>query len=86
MTGAAHSRAAIFKAGQVGLNAVLLSTIFPSQSASSGRPIGARAFRENALHANIPLYALGGVKAENAQKIADFGGIAAIEGAQTFIC
>lgn len=80
MTGAAHSRSALVAGQNHRLNAMLVSTVFPSNSASAAAPMGAIKFRAMAKAALIPIYALGGVSASNADSIAHFGGIAAIEG------
>lgn len=80
MTGAAHSRSAIVEGEKFGLNAMLVSTVFPSNSASASAPRGAIKFRQMANVATVPIYALGGVGASNANSIACAGGIAAIEG------
>ncbi len=65
-TASAHSRAAIAHAARLGVDAVLVSTVFPSRSASAGQPIGALRFRQLARAAALPVYALGGVTADNA--------------------
>ncbi|MEM9842506.1 MAG: thiamine phosphate synthase, partial [Pseudomonadota bacterium] len=62
------------------VNAVLLSTVFVSNSSSAGAPIGAVRYRQLARSSPMPLYALGGVNAENAQRVADVSALAAIEG------
>ena len=80
MTGAAHSRRAIAIAGETGLDAALVSTVFASESASALRPIGPIKFRQFALTAPLPIYALGGVTAENAGRISGVAGIAAVSG------
>jgi len=78
MTTAAHSRAALVRARSAGVDAALLSTVFPSQSPSSGVALGALRFRELARAADIPLYALGGITSENAAKVAGFAGFGAV--------
>jgi thiamine-phosphate pyrophosphorylase len=80
-TGSAHSRAAIARAAQLGLDAVLLSPVFPSRSPSAGEAIGALRFRGLARTAPIPVYALGGVDASNAARaMRHAAGWAAIDG------
>ncbi len=87
MTGAAHSRAAIQYGKSVGLDALLLSSVFPSKSPSAPpSTIGASRFRDQARCAGIPLYGLGGVKAQNAGRIAGVAGLASIEGAIDAFC
>nr|WP_197501510.1 thiamine phosphate synthase [Hyphomonas sp. Mor2] len=79
-TGSAHSPAAIRAADKAGLDAVLVSTVFASKSASASAPLGLSRFRTWTGNARLPVYALGGVGAENAQSVAGFAGLAAIEG------
>jgi thiamine-phosphate pyrophosphorylase len=79
-TASAHSRRAIWRAAKAGMDAALVSAVFPSNSPSAGRPIGAARFRHLAQTSPLSLYALGGVTPYTSGKIASFGGIAAIEG------
>ena len=85
MTCAAHSRHALTLAQKAGMDAAFLSAVFPSNSPSAGKALGAHRFATLATGANLPVYGLGGVNAENAAKIAKFGGIAAIDGAKLFM-
>jgi thiamine-phosphate pyrophosphorylase len=68
-TASAHSRAAIARARQRGVDALLLSAVFPSRSPSAGAPLGAMRFNLLALASPLPVYALGGVGPENAQSV-----------------
>lgn len=79
-TASAHSRSAINKTARLGVDAALLSTVFSSSSPSAGRPMGSLSFSQKCRESALPLYALGGVKAENAIRVANVGGLAAIEG------
>lgn len=79
MTCAAHTRAALARAKKAGIDAALLSVIFPSASQSAGSPMGALRFRQLARDVSLPVFALGGVSADNAGQIADNGALAAIE-------
>ena len=79
-TASAHSRSAISKAARMGVDAALVSTVFSSSSPSAGRPMGALSFAQQCRESALPLYALGGVKAGNAIRVASVGGLAAIEG------
>lgn len=65
-TAAAHSRAAVAQAARLGVDAVLVSAVFPSRSPSAGPPLGALRFRQLVRAATIPVYALGGIDASNA--------------------
>ena len=78
MTAAAHSRAALTRAQMAGMDAALLSTVFPSASPSAGAAMRALRFRKLARANPLPIYALGGITSENAAKITDFAGLAAV--------
>jgi thiamine-phosphate pyrophosphorylase len=65
-TASAHSRAALARAKAMGVDAAILSAVFPSRSKSAGKPMGALRFREIARNAALPVYALGGVTPANA--------------------
>ena len=60
--------------------AVLFSTVFPSNSPSAGKAMGAIRFRKLAMEADRLVYALGGVNAETASSVRGCAGLAAIEG------
>lgn len=79
-TSSAHSRRAIWRAYQAGMDAAFVSAIFPSNSPSAGRPLGSTRFRTLANNAPLPLYALGGIHADTASRVAPCGGLAAIKG------
>ncbi len=66
------------------VNAILFSAVFPSRSASAGKPIGALRFRKLAAALPCPVYALGGVNPDNGLSISDAAGLAAIDGWQCF--
>jgi len=79
-TAAAHSRAAIARACARGVDAVLLSAVFPSRSPSAGPPLGPIRFNRLCRAAPLPVYALGGIGAENAGHVmAHAAGWAAID-------
>lgn len=65
-TAAAHSRAAVARAARLGVDAVLVSAVFPSRSPSAAAAMGALRFRQLTRGAPLPVYALGGVDASNA--------------------
>lgn len=65
-TASAHSRAAIAQAKRLGVDAVLVSAVFPSRSPTAGPAMGALRFRQLTREAPLPVYALGGVDAGNA--------------------
>jgi thiamine-phosphate pyrophosphorylase len=78
ITAAAHSLAALGKARWV--DAVLLSPVFPTASHPGRRCLTAVRAAAIARHAQVPVYALGGVTPENAGRLHGFSGIAAIGG------
>ncbi len=81
--GAVHSAEAL--AGVGGLDAAVLSPVFPPGGASAGQPaLGVRGFSDLVRAAAIPVYALGGVDAGNARGLAGSGacGIAGVSGIQ----
>jgi thiamine-phosphate pyrophosphorylase len=85
LTGAAHGANGVAKAAAAGLNAALLSPVFASNSPSAGAPLGLERFGEIARGAGLPVYALGGVNAANAERLigTSAAGIAAVSGLQT---
>ena len=82
LTGAAHSAADLQAAEAAGLDAVLLSPVFPSASPSAGEPLGLERFETLAGSARLPVYALGGVDAATAPRLLGgrASGIAGVEG------
>ncbi len=84
ITGAAHSRSAL---GMRGLDALIISPVFPAGGASSERPtLGLETFRDHVGAASGPVYALGGIDAGNACSLIGSGacglaGVAAIQAA-----
>lgn len=79
-TASAHSHRAILRASQLELDAVLVSSVFPSDSPSAGRPLGAPRFRRLVSASPLPVYGLGGVTAKNARQICAFAGLSGISG------
>lgn len=78
ITAAAHSEDAVARAN--GVDAVLLSPIFTTKSHPDRKPLGVERLRAIATNARTPIYALGGIDAENIEQLADIllAGIAAI--------
>ena len=85
VTAAAHSAAAIGRARRAGADAVFVSPVFPSASPSAGRPLGPLRFAQLMRGARLPVYALGGIDAGTAQRIARAGlaGYAAVDALRT---
>ena len=81
LTWAAHSRAGIAHAGRSGLDAALVSPVFPSRSPSAGAPIGPARLADWVRLADLPVIALGGVDARTAPRLLGTGvaGLAAVE-------
>jgi thiamine-phosphate pyrophosphorylase len=81
VTAAAHDFPAALRARRGGVQALVISPVFASNSPSAGRPIGPLALARLARLAGAPAYALGGVNARTARALAQTGvvGLAAIE-------
>ena len=82
VTAAAHGLPAALRASRAGVDAIVVSPVFPSRSPSAGRAIGVRAFTNLARAVSTPTYALGGVNTRTARRLGGSGavGFAAIEG------
>ncbi|MEO0550939.1 MAG: thiamine phosphate synthase [Pseudomonadota bacterium] len=79
-TTSAHSTRALHRAAKAGMDAALFSAVFPSNSPSAGHPLGAPRFRILTNRAPMPVYALGGITARTAGRIASHSALAAIDG------
>jgi len=81
VTAAAHSLPAAFRAARAGADAIVLSPVFQSGSASAGRPMGPRTLARVVRAVKKPVYALGGVNTVTVRRLAHTGvvGFAAIE-------
>ena len=82
LTASVHSRFALETASRLGVHAALLSPVFPTTSHPGRDALGPLRFSLLARGAPLPVYALGGIHAGNAQRLTHSGavGIAAIEG------
>lgn len=69
VTGAAHSLPALVRAARAGLDAALLSPVFATASHPTRTPLGLHGFAALARRATLPVYALGGVEAQNAPSL-----------------
>jgi thiamine-phosphate pyrophosphorylase len=85
ITAAAHSALAARRALAGGADAVVVSAIFPSRSASAGAPMGAIRLAILVRRAGGPVYALGGVDNKKARLLKDTGlvGLAAVDAFRT---
>ena len=72
-TCSAHSEAAIHKAEQAGVDAALVSSVFPSRSPSAGTPVTPRRVALLARRQALPLIALGGVHKKTLGRLANRG-------------
>ena len=79
-TAAAHSWRALARARNAGIDAALLSAVFPSSSPSAGRPLGIWTAAAMARATDLPVYALGGVNQRTANRLTGLGfsGIACV--------
>jgi thiamine-phosphate pyrophosphorylase len=80
-TMAAHSPAALARAGRLGMDAAILSPIFPTRSASGHAQLGPVRGGQIARGAPLPVIALGGVNGKNARALRGrgFAGLAAVD-------
>ncbi|MBK6704150.1 MAG: thiamine phosphate synthase [Caulobacteraceae bacterium] len=78
---AAHDAKAVARANATGLDACVLSPIFPSASASAQSELGLFSASQIARESAIPVIALGGVTAANASRLSGrgFAGVAAVD-------
>lgn len=83
-TASAHSRRAIWKAHLAMMDAVFVSSVFPSVSPSAGSPMGPARLRQLCQTAALPIYGLGGITGTNAMRIADHVGLASVSSAVAF--
>lgn len=85
VTAAAHSPRAVRRAWRAGVDAAVVSVIFPSRSPSAGAPMGAVRLAGIARSAGLPVYALGGVTDSTAGHLRSLplAGLAAIDAFRT---
>ena len=80
-TAAAHSEAAAHTAFAAGADVVLLSPVFATDCDGANPALGLDAFTRIAKTAPGPVYALGGIHADNAQDLRGFAaGLAVVSG------
>lgn len=68
-TASAHNAQECRRAVRVGVDAVIMSPVFHSDSPSAGTPIGLLRFRSMAKNLPIPAYGLGGINETNAARL-----------------
>jgi len=81
ITLAAHSPRALLRAGALGADAVLVSSVFESRSANAGPPIGPVRLARLTRLCRTPIFALGGVQGQTAKQLIGTGvaGFAAVD-------
>jgi len=81
ITVAAHSERALLRARIAGVNATLFAPVFRSASHPDNPGYGVLRFLLTSQRARIPVFALGGISAANAERLAGahLAGLAAIE-------
>lgn len=79
MTASAHSPAELRAIAHYPIDAALISAVFPSNSPSAGTPLGPLKLRQLTRIAPCPVFALGGVTARNASRVAPLAGIAGVD-------
>jgi len=82
MTMAAHDRREVANAARAGADAAFLSPVFPTRSHGGADGLGVGRARALVQAARLPVYALGGITADTAKRLAGsgFSGLAAIGG------
>ena len=82
ITAAAHSEHALLRASRAAADAAILAPLFNTKSHPERSEFGVTRFRLLAARAPIPVYALGGITAANAGRLAAarVAGIAAVDG------
>jgi thiamine-phosphate pyrophosphorylase len=80
LTASAHSMDAAARAASLGADAVFLSPVFPTKSHAGRAALGPMRFRLMLRQLNVPVYALGGIDADNIRRLAGtkLAGIAAV--------
>jgi thiamine-phosphate pyrophosphorylase len=73
ITVAAHGESALCKAARSGANAVLLAPVFATASHPERKPLGPLRFAALVRRVPLPVYALGGINAETAKRLAGSG-------------
>jgi thiamine-phosphate pyrophosphorylase len=72
----------VLRGARAGADALVVSPIFPSASASAGKPLGPLRLARLVRLSRVPVYALGGVNERTARRLLGVGvaGLAAVEG------
>jgi thiamine-phosphate pyrophosphorylase len=80
ITAAAHSQKSLWAAARAGVNAVLVSPVFPTVSHPKNVPLGITRFANMCRVSPVPVYALGGISKNNLARLHNSGcvGVAGI--------
>ena len=73
LTAAAHGRAGLVRAARAGARAALLSPVFPTASHPGAPTLGPVRFAGLVRASPLPVYALGGIDARRARRLAGTG-------------
>jgi len=81
ITAAAHNGDAARAGAKAGVDALVVSPVFPSRSPSAAAPLGVEGLKRIVEAVETPIYALGGVQASTVERLLETGivGIAAVE-------
>lgn len=82
VTAAVHGEGAARRAGAMGVDALVVSPVFPTASHPEAAVLGSRGFRRISVAGGRPAYALGGLDPDNARRLRgmDLAGLAGISG------
>jgi thiamine-phosphate pyrophosphorylase len=69
ITAAVHSRKALLKCQKLGVDAALVSPIFPTKSHINQPSLGVTGFQRMVYKTTVPIYALGGISKKNAGQL-----------------
>ncbi|MBT3764464.1 MAG: thiamine phosphate synthase [Rhodospirillales bacterium] len=80
VTAAAHSQRSLWNAARAGVDAVLVSPVFPTVSHPENRPLGITQFSNMCRISPVPVYALGGITQDKLTRLQNSGcvGVAGI--------
>lgn len=77
-TMSAHTIHEVRAAERAGMDAAIVSTVFVSDSPSAGQAIGLSRLARIAAATSVPVYALGGIGAENVERTSKIAGFASV--------
>lgn len=77
-TMSAHGPPRLRRPSATPISALVLSTVFPSESPSASVPLGVRRFRTLSRSTDVPVYGLGGVNGDTGRQISTVAGLAGV--------